>query len=155
MRGGRTTSVVSALFLVFGAAACGIVETTATQGGSDLESARALWRQAAIDDYDLAMTRRCFCAFVGEVTVQVRGGVRTATVVAEDISLPLTPAFEQSYPTVDGLFALIDEAIADGVHELRVTYHPVLGYPTLVSVDRRRQVDDDEVAYEAHLDPVG
>ncbi len=115
----------------------------------DLARARQLWASAGIRDYDLLVDRVCFCSQVGTVRVQVRQGTRVATVTETD--LPLEPTSLDGYPGVEGLFDLVAEAVNGSADELRVTYHPVLGYPVDLWIDTRRSVDDDEFGYRAEL----
>lgn len=133
-------------------AGCGILEADANGGVDDLALARARWEAAALADYDLEMTRLCFCAFVGDVRVEVRGGVRTAVVVVgEEAVQPLDSGLEPYYPTVEGLFEIVEQALADEVAELRVTYHPALGYPVELWVDTSLAVSDEEFGYDVLL----
>lgn len=134
------------------ASSCGIVDTTSDGAAADLRRAQERWDHAGLADYDLTLSRRCFCLEVGPVLVEVRDGVRAATfLLVDDAEGPLAPQLVPFYPTVDELFGLIEQAIADGVHELRVTYHPTLGYPTDLWVDRSPAVADEEFGYEVAL----
>ena len=143
------------LWLVAGcliASSCGILDAGADGADDDLRRARARWARAALADYDLVMSRRCFCIDVGPVMVSVRSGVRVETrVLVDDAEGPLAPNLVPFYPTVDELFAVIEQALDDGVHELRVTYHPSLGYPTDVWVDRSPAIADEEFGYDVAL----
>jgi hypothetical protein len=103
-------------------------------------------------DYDLRLERVCFCLPVGVVTVEVRNGVRTDSWVdGEGGREPLDGDLVAWYPTVDELFDLVDDAIVQRAAELRVTYHPVLGYPVDLWVDRSTRIADEEFGYEATL----
>ena len=48
--------------------------------------------------------------------------------------------FSDGLPTVDGVFALIQDAINDEVDALTVSYDPELGYPTNVFIDTVQQL---------------
>lgn len=130
-------------------AGCDILDPASDEASLDLGRARQLWSDAGIRDYDLRVDRVCFCAHVGTVRVQVRGGARVATVAEAD--LPLEASALDGYPGVEGLFDLVARAVDGPADELRVTYHPVLGYPVDLWIDTRRSVDDDEVGYRAEL----
>ena len=144
-------SLLGAPLLAF-VAGCGLLEPTGDGASDDLARARARWEAAALDDYDLRMARLCFCAFVGEVRVEVRGGVRTAVVVEDEgPGQPLEATLVPYYPTVEGLFDLVEQALDDEVAELRVTYHPDLGYPMELWVDTSRAVADEEYGYDVLL----
>lgn len=155
-RRGPTARYVGALALIaLTAVGCGIVDSGDARAESELTTAREQWARAGVVDYDLAMTRQCFCAFIEPVTVRVRGGVLIEVVTASgDAEMPVPPQIVSVYPTVEGLFALIDEALADEVHEIRVTYHPTLGYPTQLWVDRSPQISDEEFGYEVMLEQI-
>ena len=50
--------------------------------------------------------------------------------------------------TVDSLFAIIERGIAGHYAEMRVTYDPVMGFPTQIYSDASHQIADDEITYE-------
>lgn len=128
---------------------CGILEPGSEAAEIDLAQARALWASAGIEDYDLMVERVCYCASHGTVRVEVRGGRRVAVVPGGDV--PLEPTSLSDYPTVEGLFDVVARALEGPADELRVTYHPVIGYPVDLWVDPRRDVDDEEFGYRVEL----
>lgn len=149
LRAGPTMGL--ALAMALAVAGCGILEPGASRAGLDLARAQALWVSADLDDYDLRVERRCYCPAEGVVRVQVRSGVRVATVTEPgDDGLPAQPAATE-HPTVEELFALVAEAIDAEAAEIRVTYHAVLGYPVELWIDRSVNVADEEVGYTAEL----
>jgi hypothetical protein len=46
----------------------------------------------------------------------------------------LPSEYARIFQSVDGLFAIIDQAIRDGTRPLTVRYHPTLGYPTRIEL---------------------
>lgn len=131
-------------------AACGLVSPSDGDGArGDLETARAQWVAAGIQDYDLTVVRFCYCPEVGPVEVTVRGGATTAVTPVD--STVSEPNLLSGYPDVEGLFAVVDDALRRQAHRLRVVYHPTLGYPTEISVDYREGVADEELGYAASL----
>lgn len=130
-------------------AGCGVLDAEPDAAALDLAQARQLWASAGIDDYDLIVERVCFCLYLGPVRVEVRNGRRVATVPVSGPP-PETSAIGE-YPTVEGLFDVVAEAMERPADELRVTYHPVLGYPVDLWIDPRRAVDDDELGYRVDL----
>jgi hypothetical protein len=59
------------------------------------------------------------------------------------------------YYTVDQMFALIADARAKGAAEVRVTYDPLLRYPTTVFIDQSVRLADEERRFEmSGLTPV-
>lgn len=145
-----------ASFFALFVTACSVADSIQADGLDDLGIARAQWAHAGLEDYDLDMVRLCFCSSPAEVVVRVRGGVRVEVLSAADGgSAPLAPEQATLYPTVEELFGLIDEAVRKRVDELRVRYHPSLGYPVDLWIDERRSIDDDEVGFRVDLRPVG
>ena len=130
-------------------AGCGILDPESDGAALDLAQARSLWASAGIEDYDLLMERVCFCVYVGPARVEVRDGVQVATILETDLSLD--PSAVGEYPTVEELFELVADAVAREADELRVTYHPVLGYPVDLWVDLRRDIADEEFGYRVDL----
>lgn len=134
------------------ASACGILSPGDDGAEDELRRARALWASAGLEDYDLRVQRYCFCPLRGPVRIEVRDGVRVAVLEeTEDGLESLAPAEEAWFPGVAQLFDLVEDAIGDGVAELRVTYHPVLGLPVDLYIDQSRNVADEEIRYRAEL----
>jgi len=110
-----------------------------------LDRARQQWRNTAPDAYRLTIQRTCFCGLVqGPVEVIVRDRVVQSR---RDLAtgLPLDARIADAYPTVDGLFELIDDAITRGADQVELTFDPMRGYPRRISLDYRTDVADDEL----------
>ncbi|MBM3886069.1 MAG: hypothetical protein FJ361_09580 [Gemmatimonadetes bacterium] len=121
-----------------------------------LETAAAQWRAArpSNDSYILLQRRLCFCLRTDQMRVTVTRGKVTDVVDAE------TGAAEPSeahawYRTVDQLFTEVRTAQRTYGTLRDVTYHPTLGYPTLVSIDPIAMAADDEVAWQTTLQTRG
>jgi hypothetical protein len=137
---------------VVGVAGCGILDASDEDRTRDLQEARAAWERAAIQDYDLDMRRLCFCGTPIDVTVRVRGGQRFDVLYELDgAPAPVPPQFALYYPTVPELFERIERAFREEADEVRVTYHPTLGYPTELWVDQSRSISDEEEGFEVEL----
>jgi hypothetical protein len=142
----RTHSSVARLF------ALTIVAATACGDGigpvNDLARAQSRWRENGADTYTLALTRSCFCGegALGLVTVSVRNGVVESRTYADESPVPAS--FQDAWPDVPGLFALIGDALRRDA-DISVTYHPLHGAPTEVAIDYERQMADDELFYSA------
>jgi hypothetical protein len=129
------------LLIVF-ATACG----SATGVTADLAAARMRWARQGPADYTMTVARSCECLpeWTGPVVVTVRNGtIASRRYVRTGAAVPAR--YETLFPSVEGLFARIDSASRQRVHELRVDYHPTLGYPTRISIDQNAQTVDDEV----------
>ena len=112
-----------------------------------LRAHRATWAQQGISAYTFTYRRGCFCPTVEPITIEVVGAaVVQAAWESSDEPVPFHLA---DLPTVDGLFAIIEHAIARRADHLEVEYHPVLGYPTRVAIDYAFNVADDEVVHSA------
>jgi hypothetical protein len=131
------------------AAAASLLAFVAAGQQTDLAAGRAAWRAAALSSYEYGYRKFCEChpESPPETVVTVRGGqvvgVRhrpvgfTNEVQAEQRNL-------QFYWTVDGLFELIDAALARGAN-VRASYDPKLGYPTQVYIDYDANFIGDEL----------
>jgi hypothetical protein len=117
----------------------------------DLESAIKRWDSAKIMNYDAQVQRDCYCGFAQEpVVVRVRSDeVMDAYFARSGENVP--SAYAGLFPSVRGLFRVVQDAIDREVDELRVEYHPELGYPTFIEVDPRRLTSDDEYTVEVHF----
>ncbi|CAN5902062.1 hypothetical protein BH11GEM2_BH11GEM2_11420 [soil metagenome] len=89
----------------------------------------------------------CFCTTdaLRAVTVSVTDGVVTRRVYA-DTGEPI-PASNNTFSTVEALFDIIGSAIARHAQRVDVSYDPVRGVPSRISIDGSFQVADDEVWY--------
>jgi hypothetical protein len=81
-------------------------------------------------------------------------GVVVSAVYVEDGS----PA-EVGFPTVDGLFDVLEEAVRRDAHRVDVTWDPETGVPVDLYVDYDENVADEETGYRVTeiptpLDPV-
>lgn len=130
-------SVSSALTIV---AAVVTLSAAACNNGStapivNLPAARARWSRVGPAAYSYTISRSCECLreTTGPVVVTVRNGVvesRQYTLSGE----PVPPQYAEVFPSVEGLFALIDDAIRNGTTPLSVRYDPALGYPTRIAL---------------------
>ncbi|MCI0435794.1 MAG: DUF6174 domain-containing protein [Gemmatimonadetes bacterium] len=140
-----------AAVVVMAPAAC--TSTGPDEGGDRqaLEAARALWRSQRYDSYEFVEQRLCFCGGgIEPATVVVRNGARiSVTVVAT--GEPIPEQFSQYYLTVEELFDFILDAWDRDAHEVEVTYHATLGYPTSIDVDYLENAIDEEMSYRASM----
>ena len=118
-----------------------------TSERSRLRANRARWEQQGIAAYRFTYHRGCFCPSVEPIAIQVAGtAVVEAAFAYSDEPVPFHLG---DLPTVEGLFAIVEQAIAQRVDLLEVDYHPVLGYPTRVAIDYGFNMADDEVVHYA------
>jgi hypothetical protein len=122
---------------------------TGPDARGQLETARALWQAHGGAWYTFRLSRECFCVLAGrqiELSVE-NGSVVWAQFV--DSKSPVENAWFAYLQTVPDLFDLIDDAITRKAASLAVTYDPIYGYPTKISVDYSATVADDEETYTA------
>ena len=98
-----------------------------------LAKARAAWQKAKIGSYDYEARRSCFCPTTGWHKVKVRKGRVSGT--------PHTDV--KAIATVPRLFKVIQEAIDEKAHGLKVTYG-TYGVPKQISIDPIANVIDEE-----------
>lgn len=141
--------VVLPPWLVLLAAACSISGPgRETDPLARLLEARDRWEASGISDYEILMRRSCGECLPDAATSVVVTVSPTGRLVslAENGAL-LDPALADLYPDVDGLFALIEDALSDGVADVEVEYHSSLGYPRAISIDALPDAIDDEFGY--------
>ncbi|MEO8335348.1 MAG: DUF6174 domain-containing protein [bacterium] len=116
-----------------------------TQAESEFARAHLRWDTQRPAAYDYTMRLSCFCgdAVTRAVVIVVRGKVGESRTYADDGSA--VPAqFNDVFPTIDGVFELIADAIDHNSARVDVTYDPVYGYPTSIALDGSTQAADDE-----------
>lgn len=116
---------------------------------AELSVQRERWNAQHIDDYQLTLSRACFCApeGAGLVVLTVLDGqpVEWLYFLSGD---PVDAAWRAVFPTVDGVFDFLEEAIDRGAHAIEVSFDPVLGLPTSLHVDYRAGLADEDIGYE-------
>lgn len=136
--------VLLAGLLSITAAACDSPFGLGDGDGERLEDNRARWAARGFESYDLTVQRLCFCGSVEPVRVEVRNGQPVSVVVAGTGEPVLMPA---SFPTVPGLFDIVEDAIERDAHELHVEYDPDRGVPVRIEIDYNENTVDEEVTW--------
>jgi len=135
---------VGAALLAAGSTACSDLGTDVMGRIQELADHRQLWQATRPAAYVYAVERLCFCALAGPVRVTVSDGAVTERVYVE--SGELVPEQQGDlYPTVDGLFDLLANAMGTGAHEVTVTYDEATGVPTDFWIDYQENVADEEL----------
>lgn len=118
----------------------------------DLARAHDLWVDAGIADYELRLRRSCFCPieYLGPVILTVEGDSVTAAVYEAD-GEPVPADLMEVFPTVEGLFEVLAEALASRAERIDVSYDPSLGYPRDLYIDRAAFIADEEFGFTATL----
>ena len=116
---------------------------------AEIAAQRVKWAAKRIDDYQLTFSRGCFCPpeGAGLVVLTVLEGepVEWLYFLSGD---PVAAEWQAVFPTVDGLFDFLEDAIDRGAEEIEVAFDPDLGLPTTVRVDYRLAAVDEEIGYE-------
>jgi hypothetical protein len=152
MRSTRHFVVRSALLLgaMILSSSCDVLDLAVgpTERRSELERQRAKWAQRNVTSYRLTYRRDCLCGteFTTPTDIEVRAGdIATASYTNRDEPIP--GYVQAGLPTVEALFAIIDDAIDRNADLIEVTYDPLLGYPRKIGLDYRFDRADDEVTH--------
>lgn len=131
------------------AAASVIVLLPISAPAQDTADARARWRAAAVDAYQYSYQRVCDChpdQLADTIVTVNEGEVIAVRYAREDYAedIPVAPDRLSWFRTIEDLFALVENAVANGA-DVRATFDPARGYPTTVYVDYDRDLIGDEV----------
>ncbi|APV43752.1 hypothetical protein Dform_00394 [Dehalogenimonas formicexedens] len=118
----------------------------------ELNTARAKWQKANIDDYSFRLRVGCFCPpeIVLPVIIKVENGIAISKGYTQEPKEVATPYFDR-VETVDKLFGIIQDAIDTGADSLIVEYDAAYGYPKSIQIDPIKEAIDEEVAYFIEL----
>lgn len=144
---------VLTLTLTLAVAGCGILDPDGGVRG-ELEENRDLWESTRPAAYDMVVERLCFCTDQarGPVRVTVQGTTATERVYTGS-GEPVSSDLASLFPTVIGLFDVIEDAIDRDAHELRVTYDQSTGIPVDIWIDYDEHIADEEQGYSVTLQP--
>ncbi len=112
----------------------------------------AQWRESEPAAYAFEVLRQCFCGppATDTVTITVRNGtvesrVFTATgIPVEDLLVSWNVEIEELFPDIDRMFVTLRDVVRTDPETLAVRYHPVFGFPMLISVDFDHRIADEE-----------
>ena len=145
------------LFLVPLALLAGCRLLNSTDPREDFDLAFDQWSSQGYGSYSYEVLRSCFCGFPGV-------GSRVVVVVHEwepvaawdaDTGEPFTPSEVRSFPTVEDLFDIAEDAI-DRADRFSIRYDDRLGYPVEIDIDYIRDAIDDELYIGSdRLEPIG
>jgi len=114
----------------------------------DLAEARARWEGVGPESYEFAVLRSCFCPkeWRGPVRVAVSSGVAVDwTYVDEGTAVP--ESLQPHFPTVAGLFDVLEDAYERQAETVRVTYDAETGAPVEIWIDYQSNVADEELGF--------
>ena len=127
----RTRMARSVIIAVAASVLTGSACSSGTAPADELADARSRWQRSAPASYRVTIARSCECLpeMSGPVVVTVRNGVLESQQYVRS-GEAVTTSYASLFPGVDGLFAIIEDAVQNGTRPLVVQYHPTLGYPT-------------------------
>jgi hypothetical protein len=138
-----------ALLLVAMLSGCVVFTGSGDETGvqRELSRARQMWSANRSTDYEYVLRRDCFCPLGG---IPVRVTVRSSAVVSaidETTGTEISDELRPGYPTVEGLFDTLQNAIDLHADRIVATYDPQLGVPSSFSIDYLTDAIDEELGY--------
>jgi hypothetical protein len=118
-----------------------------TQIQTDLDAATARWVSQSIVDYKFISKLSCFCLpdYVKAVYLTVLNGRIDSGIFVEDQTKSDSDVLN-SHHSIDEQFNLLQNAIDEKAHEIRVEYDEKYGYPTEIYIDYVEIIADEEYA---------
>lgn len=118
----------------------------------ELAGARARWASVGPDSYTFTLQRICFCLpeSSGPARVTVIDGAVSGVVYAES-GEPVPEQYAYGFPSVGGLFDVIEEALEQDAARVDVTYDPETGVPIDIFIDYHEGVADEELGFSASI----
>ncbi len=109
-----------------------------------LLQAQERWEHSRIADYSYTGAWTCFCPEEYRADTQVTvGGGKVTTVSSAAPNVGTIPAPERFVP-IEGLFALIQNAITQNAARIEVSYDETYGYPAELFIDYDERMADEE-----------
>ncbi|MEK6752514.1 MAG: DUF6174 domain-containing protein [Chloroflexota bacterium] len=121
--------------------------------GTDFDRNLSKWEDANIIHYRYTLFISCFCVFSDEMplTIEVKDGEVVSMTRSDGTAVAPTDNFYelyQPYSTMDRLFLKLEADLTGEADNLAVTYDPVYGFPSNVSIDYITEAIDDEISYQ-------
>ena len=123
---------------------------TASAPGSPqaaLLQAQERWERSGVAGYGYTGAWVCFCPEEYRAATQVTVSDGKVTGVASaDPGIDTIPMPERFVP-IEGLFALIQDAITNNAARVEVSYDETYGYPTSLFIDHDERMADEETSF--------
>jgi hypothetical protein len=140
-------TLFTAVMAVLGVSGCGILDPSELERQQDrLEESQRLWERNGPSTYTFVIERLCFCP--AEITSPVRVAVTDRVVTSRKYvasGLPVPSQWASLYPSIDGVFGIVAEAIERRADKLDIEYDPALGYPRSAFIDYVEEAVDEEL----------
>lgn len=148
-------------FRLTGVAVC----IAAFQGCSDLGPAptgleaevaehRRLWDAVRPTAYTFELERQCYCA--DDARGPVRLSVEGTLVLGRTYSgsgVSVSDDFSELFPSIDGLFDVLEDAIRRSAADVQVTWDESLGVPSHFFIDYSTDIADEELGFRIVAGP--
>lgn len=143
------------LLVCFFLPACSLLGTD-EDSRDRLDTYRDVWDARDLSNYRYELHRTCFCTdWLYPAVVEVRHDTVAAVFDPEsgdplrnprtgDLARETAP---YAHLTVDDLFDVVERAIEEDYHRLKVEYNHHLGYPKEIDLERAKGVADDRATY--------
>lgn len=124
-------------------------------GADEIAAHRAQWVAQRPAAYVYELQRSCFCPpdALGPVRIRVQGTTVVSRVYVESGDT-VRPPFAELFPTVDGLFDLLDDAVDRKADQITVTWSTDAGYPLDAFIDYIFAAADEEQGFHVSAVPV-
>jgi len=147
----RLPALVAALALFGG---CGDVGPDPGGLPGEVAAQRQKWEARRPAAYTLVVERQCFCAPDGRGPVRLTvEGTRVVTRTYVDSGEPVAETLAGLFPTVDGLFDILEDALDRSAEQVDVTWDPEWGAPASFFIDYSRSVADEELGFRIVAGP--
>lgn len=109
---------------------------------------RRMWEARGQSAYVYELERQCFCGVEarGPVRVTVEGNQVTGRIYSDSGGAVPEP-FAHLFPTVDGLFDILEDALARSAERVEVTWDDESGFPWSFFIDYSVTMADEELGY--------
>jgi hypothetical protein len=144
--------VVPAMLAAFAGGCADQGPRTGTLEG-EIAANRALWEATRPASYTYDLEHVCFCGVEGRgpVRVVVQNGVVVARTYV-DTGESVQASFVEVFPSVDGLFDVLSDAVRRRAYDVRVTWGSGTGLPLDFFIDYSANIADEEQGYRI-VDP--
>lgn len=113
--------------------------------------ARQQWARNAPAEYRLIVSQECYCLEQHQqpVLMSVEGTTLREARLNNISTVPRE--MEHLVKTIAQWFDYIDSAQEQNWAKVEVNYHPKLGYPTEIHIDKNERIADDEISIRIQL----
>ncbi|HEX6927131.1 MAG TPA: DUF6174 domain-containing protein [Longimicrobiaceae bacterium] len=141
--------IASAVAVLVVTTGCGLSATKNEDAArQELARHRSLWQSQKLQNYRYVGRRTCFCPreVVDPVVVEVRGD-SVASATYQQTGEPAAARYAGLWPTLEGVFGIVEEALERDAASVQVEYDAERGYPRSITIDYVEGAVDDELRY--------